>query len=129
PHPECPDKLVFHWYEMCDAVQDESYEIDGVEVSNFVLPLYFTVGEQVGSRNDFLNRSYDGQTLPSFGVNPGGYVGFFDPEKGDHEIFAPGRRAQARKETKQHAYARRGDVFARRAQMYLNLTSRAARRG
>ena len=27
---------------MCDAVQDESYKIDGVEVSNFVLPLYFT---------------------------------------------------------------------------------------
>src|SRR5436190_15611976 len=29
-------------YEMCDAVQDESYEVDGVEVSNFLLPLYFT---------------------------------------------------------------------------------------
>jgi hypothetical protein len=37
PHPS-EERDVFHWYEMCDAVQDETYEIDGVEVSNFVLP-------------------------------------------------------------------------------------------
>ena len=47
PHPADPDKTVFHWYEMCDAVQDETYEIDDVEVSNFVLPLYFTGGEEM----------------------------------------------------------------------------------
>src|SRR5215471_1139713 len=45
PHPKHPGRDVFHWYEMCDAVQDESYEIDGVQVSNFVLPLYFTGGD------------------------------------------------------------------------------------
>lgn len=38
PHPAQRERTVFHWYEMCDAVQAESYEIDGVEVSNFVLP-------------------------------------------------------------------------------------------
>ncbi|MBI3781042.1 MAG: hypothetical protein HY278_08315, partial [candidate division NC10 bacterium] len=42
PHPLDPKKYVFHWYEMCDAVQAETYRIDGVEVSNFLLPLYFT---------------------------------------------------------------------------------------
>ncbi len=88
PHPSSPDAAVFHWYEMCDAVQAETYKIDGVEVSNFVLPLYFTPAAEPGSRNDFLARSHNGQTLKSFGVNPGGYVGFFNPETGSHETFS-----------------------------------------
>jgi hypothetical protein len=90
PHP-VEDRFVFHWYEMCDAVQAETYEIDGVAVSNFVLPLYFTGTrevDEVGARNDFLGRSFGGKTLSSFGINPGGYVGFFDPVKGDHDTFA-----------------------------------------
>jgi len=41
-----------------------------------------------GGRNDFLGRAYKGRTLQSFGVNPGGYVGFFDPKSGEHETFA-----------------------------------------
>ena len=87
-HPADPDKSVFHWYEMCDAVQAETYEIDDVEVSNFVLPLYFTGGEELGGRNDFLGRIHNGSTLVSFGVNPGGYVGFYNPERNRHETFA-----------------------------------------
>ena len=42
PHPKKRERTVFHWREMCDAVQAETYTIDDVEVSNFVLPLYFT---------------------------------------------------------------------------------------
>lgn len=71
---------VFHWYEVCDAVQAETYEIDGVAVSNFLLPLYFTRGEELGGRNDFLGRRWGDTTLRSFRVNPGGYIGFYDPE-------------------------------------------------
>jgi hypothetical protein len=78
---------VFHWYEVCDAVQRENYQIDGVTVSNFVLPLYFTNSEEVGSRNDFLGKRTDGKRLRSFGVNPGGYVGFFNPTAGRHEAY------------------------------------------
>jgi hypothetical protein len=88
PHPGNPDQEVFHWYEMCDAVQNESYKIDGVVVSNFLLPLYFTPDPEVGGRNDFLGRKYKGTTLPSFGINPGGYVGFYNPESGEHETFS-----------------------------------------
>lgn len=88
PHPSDSTRTVFHWYEMCDAVQTETYEIDGVNVSNFVLPLYFTGGEEKGGRNDFLGRAYKGKTLRSFSVNPGGYIGFFDPEMGDHDTFS-----------------------------------------
>lgn len=79
PHPENPRQTVFHWFEMCDAVQSESYKIDEVEVSNFVLPLYFTPEEQEGGRNDFLGTLHNGKGLRSFGVNPGGYIGFYDP--------------------------------------------------
>ncbi len=88
PHPENPRRYVFHWYEMCDAVQSETYKIDDVEVSNFVLPLYFTGSEEIGGRNDFLGRIYNGKTLTSFGINPGGYIGFFDPETQDHETYS-----------------------------------------
>jgi hypothetical protein len=96
PHPKNRKRTVFHWFEMCDAVQDEIYDIDGVLVSNFVLPLYFTPGEQRGGRNDFLGRKHDGKTLASFGVNPGGYVGYFDPKTGDNDTFDADERARER---------------------------------
>jgi len=87
PHPAHRGVNVFHWYEMCDAVQDERYQIDGVEVQNFVLPLYFTGGEERAGRNDFLGRAHKGKTLRSFGVNPGGYVGFHNPKTGTDETY------------------------------------------
>jgi hypothetical protein len=82
PHPRFPKRTVFHYFEMCDAVQSESYEIDAVPLSNFVLPLYFTASKERGGRNDFLGTKHGQQTLKSFGVNPGGYIGFFDPSIG-----------------------------------------------
>jgi hypothetical protein len=88
PHPGDRRREVFHWYEMCDAVQAESYKVDGIDVSNFVLPLYFTRDAEPGSRNDFLGRRFEGETLASFGINPGGYIGFFDPRTRKHETYA-----------------------------------------
>lgn len=87
PHPSNPHKEVFHWFEMCDAVQSQTYQIDGIEVANFVLPLYFTSEEQEGGRNDFLGYLSKGKSLRSFGVNPGGYVGYYDPQTRSHEIY------------------------------------------
>jgi hypothetical protein len=90
PHPS-ENRDVFHWFEMCDAVQAQSYQIDGIAVSNFLLPLYFTGTrdvDEVGARNDFLGSVFDGKTLNSFGINPGGYIGFFDPQLGDHDTFS-----------------------------------------
>jgi hypothetical protein len=103
PHPAKAGKMVFHWFEMCDAVQDETYEIDGVRVSNFVLPSYFTDGEQAGSRNDFLGRLHGGKALLSFGVSEGGYLGFYDPELNDYDSFAPSLKARRRLEIKSKA--------------------------
>lgn len=123
PHPAQLNKDVFHWYEMCDAVQTETYAIDGVEVSNFVLPLYFTSSEETGGRNDFLGKSHDGKTLRSFGVNPGGYVGFYNPQSDKHETYS--RSGDTRAEMRFQAKAKaRG---ARRSVRY-RMTSRMQRR-
>ena len=52
-------------------------------VNCFVLPSYFTEGDQKGRRNDFLGLEYNGQTLRSFGVNPGGYINYLDLDAGE----------------------------------------------
>jgi hypothetical protein len=88
PHPAEPDREVFHWYEMCDAVQDEKYKVDGIWVSNFLLPLYFTSNAEEGGRNDFLGRRYKRRSLSSFGINPGGYIGFYNPQSKEDETFS-----------------------------------------
>jgi hypothetical protein len=97
PDPRDRRHNVFHWLEMCDAVQAQTYEIDRVRVQNFVLPLYFTPGEQRG-RNDYM-----GNGLRSFGVEPGGYIGFYDPKaKKQVTYWAPDdQQAQQRFRIKQ----------------------------
>jgi hypothetical protein len=87
-HPGDPKKEVFHWYEMCDAVQDETYKVGGVEVSNFLLPLYFTSNNEIGGRNDFLGARKGRPPLQSFGIAKGGYIGFYNPETREHETHA-----------------------------------------
>lgn len=120
PHPEDTTKEVFHWHEMCDATQDETYEIDGVVVSNFVLPLYFTGEEERSGRNDFLSREYNGETLKSFGINPGGYVGFFNPEKGEHDTYSreEDTRARVRMEIKNKALTARRAIRYQRKRVF-----------
>lgn len=101
PHPE-EDRSVFHWMEICDPVQGESYKIDSVTVSNFVLPHYYTRGEERGMRNDFLNESHEFETLKSFGVKPGGYFGFYDPKVEGHQLWVPDDvKAQSRAAVKE----------------------------
>jgi hypothetical protein len=126
PHPS-EDRDVFHWFEMCDAVQAETYKVDGVEVSNFVLPLYFTGTrdtDEVGARNDFLGRVYKKQTLRSFGINPGGYIGFFDPVKNVHDTFSIRGDKNASKRLLLKAQAKQ----TRRSARYRDFTGRNATR-
>jgi hypothetical protein len=135
PHPAEPDKEVFHWYEMCDAVQDEKYKIDDVWVSNFVLPLYFTADAEEGGRNDFLGRpdkKRGGRTLQSFGINPGGYIGFYNPEtNSDETVSLKGdRRAQDRLKVKSKARLTRRSMRYKLGMRYpevLEQTTEAAR--
>lgn len=115
PHPGHPGREVFHWFEMCDAVQAQTYKIDNVEVSNFVLPLYFTPGEQEGGRNDFLGRlAKDGSALASFCVSPGGYIGFYDPVTRQHEQYSAPEDKVAAKRRKIKSKVNSGRSFARK---------------
>ncbi len=115
PHPAHPGREVFHWFEMCDAVQSQTYKIDDVEVSNFVLPLYFTPGEQEGGRNDFLGvLDKKGNALQSFSVAAGGYVGFYDPVTRQHEQYAAPDDKVAAKRLKIKAKVKSGRGFARK---------------
>jgi hypothetical protein len=114
PNPDQKGREVFHWYEMCDAVQAETYEIDGIEVSNFVLPLYFTGGDEFEGRNDYLGTQYSQGSLRSFGINPGGYVGFYDPVRGDMDTATLRKDKEAERRMK----IKRKAEGARRAQRY-----------
>lgn len=55
-------------YELCDAVEGDVYDVDGVSVSNFVLPAFFDPRAEEGSRMDHLFKL----TRP-FTMTPGGY--------------------------------------------------------
>jgi hypothetical protein len=127
PHPDpAENRDVFHWFEMCDAVQSDSYTIDGIRVSNFVLPLYFTGTRSVdeeGARNDFLGTVTNGETLKSFSINPGGYIGFYDPQtnsnqqfvirgdvKAEQRVIAKGALSAARRSVRQRDSQARAQV-------------------
>lgn len=109
-HPFDRRKRVLHLFEMCDAVQAESYTIDGVAVSNFVLPSYFSLGEQPGRRNDFLGTVHGGKTLQSFAMNPGAYLNILDLTTGkwSQPEFEGDVQARQRKKFKAQVKAGRG---------------------
>lgn len=81
PHPLNRRKRAFYWVEMCDPVQDSVYEIGGVTVSDFVLPAYFSMGEEKNAPTHFLGIKQAKPTLKSFGTLPGGYVIYYDLER------------------------------------------------
>lgn len=91
PHPTNRNRDVFHWFEMCDAVQAQSYRIDDVLVSDFILPMYFTPTAEPNARNNFVGdfkpADAPASKLKSFGVVRGGYIGFFDPHLGDIDEY------------------------------------------
>ena len=63
------DQDTFVAYEMCDAVEEETFAIDGVNMSNFVYPSYFEPWHKTGSTTfDFLMK-----LVNPFQIAPGGY--------------------------------------------------------
>ena len=89
PHPVDHRRLVFHQFELCDAVSGECYEIEGVKVQNFVLPGWFSRKVVEGARNDFLGRIEPGQSLAPFGIAAGGYLMFWDELKPEGKKWTP----------------------------------------
>lgn len=56
-------------YELADPVEGDTYEIDGVPMSNFVLPAWFDPRASAGSRLDFLGKLSQPLTMTA-----GGYM-------------------------------------------------------
>lgn len=68
-------------YEACDACEDASlgYQIDNVQVSDFVYPAWFESFRQANSTR----FDYQNQIRKPFQLLPGGYIGAFDVTAGD----------------------------------------------
>lgn len=58
-------------YEVADPVENDEYEIDGLRMSNFVLPAWFSGEKPAGVKFDFLGRLND-----PYALSPGGYVSY-----------------------------------------------------
>jgi hypothetical protein len=89
PHPADHRHLVFHQFELCDAVSGEYYEIEGIKVQNFLLPGWFTRKAIAGARNDFLGRPQPGESLAAFDIARGGYLMFWDQNAPEGRKWTP----------------------------------------
>ena len=86
------DGLVLVDREACDPVQGDTYVIDDVELSNFVLPAWFHRRRQAGKLD------YLGKLSAPFTIAPGGYVSYTDPDTGESgQVFADDRARAIRK--------------------------------
>lgn len=88
PSPTDLNKSVMYSYDVCSPVFSESYLVNGVMLSNFVLPSYFRDADELGKRTDYLDRHEI--PLPQFGTNSGGFIRYIDPSNhSQHVRFVP----------------------------------------
>jgi hypothetical protein len=73
--------------ELADPVEGDSYDIDGVAVSNFVYPAWFDEHAPPGSRFDHL-----GKLTAPFTMTPGGYMITRTETGEESQVFAAGIR-------------------------------------
>jgi hypothetical protein len=76
-------------FENCDSVQSDTYLIDGVAVSNFVLPPYFEPPAILtGVKFDWM-----GLVKKPLEIRPGGYGNYYDHQQGWVMVGPTGARA------------------------------------
>lgn len=68
--------------EVCDPVEGDTYTVDGVLVSNFVLPAFYDAAPQSGVKYDFLGRLTAPMTMDA-----GGYMSFEDDAGNWTQVF------------------------------------------
>lgn len=83
-------------WEICDAVEYDSYEIDGITVSNFVLPTWFLY-PAIGSRFDWLGLLSEPLTMTSGGFLYYYWLGRWHMESKDRETPQTAFRRMARR--------------------------------
>jgi hypothetical protein len=92
-------KPAIYAFEVADPVEGDSYQIEGVTLSNFVLPPWFQLGHK--GPYDFLNKL----TQP-FSLSPGGYVSYMTTIGNWQQSFGD-QRGQHTKDPKYSRPARR----------------------
>lgn len=86
-------------YEAADAPESEGYEVDGVLLSDFVLPPYFEpVRSLAGLKLDWM-----GLIKKPLEILPGGYGQWFDPQAGWQQVFAQEENSEPRAYRRDHA--------------------------
>ena len=113
PEAKGTDGLVFYNREVCDAVSFESYEIDGVTVSDFVLPAWWTWAEESPGRTSFCGAKVNGHPLRSFEVTERGFQPYFDPGTGEHGNVYGGQMAKQMYLAKKKGANRRRNAMVR----------------
>jgi len=83
-------------YEVCDPVQECTYKIDGVRVSDFVVPEWFEEDRPRGS----LRFSFMGSVNEPFELAPEGYIDAMVGQK-VRTIWGPERKQQKRRTRRQ----------------------------
>jgi hypothetical protein len=84
----------YEWaHELCDAVQEWGFEIDGVAVSDFVLPAFFAPGS-AGPWNYLGTKSATTALKGALATAPGGYQ--IRSGAGGHEVQVQGEVPQMR---------------------------------
>ena len=71
---KCQGKDALYFYESCDAVENDEYAINGIQVSNFVTPAFFLGDDPAppaGTKFDFL-----GKLSAPFTLDKGGYLSY-----------------------------------------------------
>lgn len=87
--------------EPCDAVEQDEFTVDGITLSNFVLPGWYSgVGKL-----DFL-----GKLSAPLTVNPGGYAQYFDPQSGWQQITHAEKKPRSYRQREFSRFARRREA-------------------
>lgn len=105
PAPRNAKRHVHYDLEVCDPTQGDTYQIDGVTVSNFVGRAWFGLTGGSGKLDHL------GLPLTPFGVRPGGYLQYED-SRGAHQVWGK-KVTKAQKDAK--SLLRQGRRNQRRA--------------
>lgn len=79
----------FFALEVCDAVEEDLYDVDGVRVSDFVLPAYFEPPRSTSG----LKLDHLGLIKSPYELRPGGYNQWYSPGDGWQMVQADRRSA------------------------------------
>jgi hypothetical protein len=103
-----PDGVLYA-YEVCDAVEEVEFLVDGIPMCNFVYPSYFDLSRKPGS----VKFDHRGKLSRPFQLLPKGYASVLRIGKKDEIFGSPTKEKHFAKEKRAgHRSERRGELMA-----------------